>query len=155
MERRSKMDDASAMGGVREKQGDCPLGTVLRASASREVPIAAWWCVAESLSASVRLRRSVLGSSPMPKKRFEVLHNHARIAAETALAELDAFSPGAIATPRGCAMRPRPLTMRTTLYELAHLVATPRATSAERLRIALGRHLAVLATISAAPLLIS
>jgi hypothetical protein len=127
-----------------DHRSDPTLAAVLqRKPCSDEVPLAAWWFLAEALGHSVVVRRAAEGVAIIDAPMLRLAIERARFAAEAALEELDdclaepstddgRSAPGIYATVP---------TVRATTSELARLIVSARATPTDRLRTAILLHL--------------
>jgi hypothetical protein len=127
---------------------DTPLDAVLQGKPSAdEIPIAAWWFVAEALRHSVLVRRTVEGVATLPDPVFRLEASRARMAAEAALEELvDEVSMATTLenSNTGNKYSPTIPTIRATIYDLARLVVSPRSTPTVTLKAAIVAHLQAL-----------
>lgn len=129
---------------ARPNPTDPPLSAVLHGKpGSDEVPVIAWWFLAESLKHSVLARRSVEGIATLSSTGLAHETMLARTAAEAAMHETGGMDGCRNAVLRDPGSTP---TLRDTIYTLARLIVSSRPTSRDHLATAVDRYLEALRT---------
>jgi hypothetical protein len=127
------------------QRADTPLTAVLHGKPiDDEIPAATWWLLAEALRHSVIVRRAVEGVAILSVDEFLYAAGQARLASRAALDELcdpsRALSAQHHRRKVGERSQKAPA-IRSTIYDLARLIVSPRPTASEVLRAAILRHL--------------
>ncbi len=123
--------------GLAVRPSDSRLAALLESKPTGDqVPLEVWWYLAESLRHSVPVRRAREGVAILGADVLKDEIDRARLSACAALARL-----GQGPSDRRTVTRPGPLSVRTSIYELARLVVSARPTSLETLRGAVLDHL--------------
>jgi hypothetical protein len=134
---------------------DPPLSAVLQGKPPNDdVPLAAWWLIAESLRHSVPVRRAAEGVETLATAELCLEKFQARLASQFALHELGDHSIFRKASSEEAAVTGQSspvLTLRGTIRNLARLMVRGRPTPTSELVTAIQLHLEALKLVTVAP----